>query len=49
MKCHECNGKTKVIDSRTVLDELVYRRRKCLNCGTTFTTYEERDVRPSKK
>jgi len=47
MKCHKCSTKTKVIDSRLVADQMVYRRRKCPVCKVLFTTYEERNIRPS--
>ena len=42
MICTKCKSKTKVIDSRLVTEELVYRRRKCTTCNKTFTTYEEK-------
>lgn len=41
MNCPKCkqNGDEKVIDSRDHGD-WIRRRRKCLACGETFTTYE---------
>lgn len=36
-KCDSCN--TRVINSREG-DSHIYRRRKCLDCGHRFTTYE---------
>ena len=40
MNCPYCGGQeARVIDSRG-LDEVVRRRRKCLTCGSRFTTYE---------
>ena len=40
MRCPYCGGQeSRVIDSRG-LDEVVRRRRKCLDCGARFTTYE---------
>lgn len=40
MKCPHCGRlESKVIDSRSV-DEGVRRRRRCLSCGTRFTTHE---------
>jgi transcriptional regulator NrdR family protein len=44
MKCNNCPfKKTKIIDSRSVKEKtLVRRRRKCLGCGHRFTTYEIR-------
>ncbi len=42
MKCHFCGNAepgTKVVDSRE-LDEIVRRRRECLQCGQRFTTFE---------
>ncbi len=43
MKCPKCHElEDKVIDSRTVKDgEVIRRRRLCLGCGHRFTTYEE--------
>lgn len=35
MRCEECDGKTRVVDTR-----VTYRRRKCLDCGHFFSTYE---------
>ena len=42
MRCPFCgNNQDKVIDSRSSKDEMaVRRRRKCLDCGERFTTYE---------
>lgn len=42
MECIKCGGKTKVIDSRTseLADTCWWRRRKCLECGERFSTYE---------
>jgi len=47
MKC-DCGGGTKVIDSRVQPDKILKRRRKCLVCGTRFTTIEVRSdvIRP---
>ena len=40
MKCPYCGGaESKVMDSRN-LNEVVRRRRRCISCGTRFTTYE---------
>jgi len=40
VNCPYCGGQeSRVIDSRG-LDKVVRRRRKCLACGTRFTTYE---------
>ena len=40
MNCPYCGSQeSRVIDSRG-LNEVVRRRRKCLACGTRFTTYE---------
>lgn len=43
MKCPKCHElEDKVIDSRTVKDgEVIRRRRLCLACNHRFTTYEE--------
>lgn len=42
VKCNECHhDDTKVIESRDVSDgEAIRRRRRCLECGSRFTTYE---------
>ncbi|MGX8267394.1 NrdR family transcriptional regulator [Anaerostipes caccae] len=39
MNCPECNGTTKVIDSRRGENE-VHRKRECLSCGFQFYTAE---------
>lgn len=39
MICPECDGKTKVVDSR-VVEENVFRIRKCVECGYRFCTEE---------
>jgi transcriptional repressor NrdR len=40
MNCPYCSSQeSRVIDSRS-LDEVVRRRRKCLDCNARFTTYE---------
>lgn len=43
MRCPKCGHlDDKVIDSRTVRDgDVIRRRRKCLGCEHRFTTYEE--------
>lgn len=48
MKCPFCNNiDTKVIDTRTMDDNSVIRRRRmCENCGERFTTYERIDTIP---
>ena len=40
MRCIYCNGHTAVVDKRTSMDNVTRRRRKCLKCGTRFTTKE---------
>jgi transcriptional repressor NrdR len=42
MRCPICEkDNDKVVDSRTAQDgTIIRRRRKCLNCGHKFTTYE---------
>lgn len=40
MKCPKCKHKTKVINSRPIPENKVYRRRACLECEHRFTTYE---------
>lgn len=48
MKCPFCNNiDTKVIDTRTMEDNSVIRRRRmCESCGERFTTYERLDTIP---
>jgi transcriptional repressor NrdR len=42
MVCIYCGGKTQVINSRLQKrNNQVWRRRKCLVCGQTFTTHEQ--------
>ena len=43
MRCIQCGShEDKVIDSRSTKDgTTIRRRRKCLNCGSRFTTYEQ--------
>lgn len=36
----ECGGATQCMDSRPNKNGSVRRRRKCLTCGTRFTTWE---------
>ena len=40
MTCPECNGQTKVVDSREPDAQKVRRRRECLVCGYRFNTLE---------
>ena len=41
MQCPFCrHDNDKVIDSRTVVDGAIRRRRQCLSCKRRFTTYE---------
>lgn len=39
MTCPVCGGKTAVVDTCTEVD-VIYRRRRCVNCGCSFTTEE---------
>lgn len=39
MKCVYCQHDTRVVDSRETND-IIRRRRECLNCGERFTTHE---------
>lgn len=49
MLCPFCRqGETKVIDSRGSEDFVIRRRRKCLQCGRRFTTYEKLEESPLK-
>jgi transcriptional repressor NrdR len=49
MLCPFCRkGETKVIDSRGSEDFVIRRRRKCLECGRRFTTYEKLEESPLK-
>jgi transcriptional regulator NrdR family protein len=40
MNCPECDGKTRVRDSRRV-EMVVARKRECIKCGYSFYTQEE--------
>jgi transcriptional repressor NrdR len=41
MVCSYCNSKTKVVNSRAQKrNNQVWRRRRCLSCGSVFTTHE---------
>lgn len=40
MNCPECDGKTRVRDSRRV-EMVVARKRECIECGYSFYTQEE--------
>lgn len=46
MKCPACyHDETKVVDSRTGVDEIsIRRRRECLKCGFRFSTHEEVEI-----
>ena len=49
MLCPFCRqGETKVIDSRGSEEFVIRRRRKCLQCGRRFTTYEKLEESPLK-
>lgn len=43
MYCEDCGNKTKVVDSRNILEKgtVVFRRRECSVCQTRFNTFEE--------
>ena len=40
MDCTKCNSYTEVIDSRTLSDGHIRRRRRCLLCGHRFSSVE---------
>ena len=41
VRCPRCsNAKSRVVDSRTSLNNRQRRRRQCCSCGMRFTTYE---------
>lgn len=40
MNCNQCGTLTKVIDSRTIKNNIIRRRHKCLECAERFTTLE---------
>lgn len=40
MKCPDCNGKVRTIDSVNTRYNEVYRKRKCTECGYIFYTCE---------
>jgi transcriptional repressor NrdR len=50
MKCPICKSTdSKVVDSRSLMeDSVIRRRRECENCRTRFTTYERLERRPWK-
>jgi transcriptional regulator NrdR family protein len=50
MYCEDCGNKTKVIDSRNILENgtVVYRRRECSFCQVRFNTFEERQKKNKK-
>lgn len=50
MKCPKCNAYGLAIADSRPDGETIRRRRKCLNCGYRFTTYEisEEDYRKVK-
>lgn len=41
MRCMECGGLTKVVDSRWIEGGHIRRRRECLVCGGRFNTLEQ--------
>ncbi len=44
MVCIYCRGETKTVNSRpSDSAKIVWRRRKCIECQSIFTTYEEPD------
>ena len=45
MKCVSCNGRSMVLETRLLNEKtVVYRRRKCRDCGRKFSTLEFTDV-----
>ena len=47
MKCPYCSYEdTRVIDTRTVEDHVIRRRRACDECGRRFTTFEKIETIP---
>ena len=44
MKCTNCNGNVKVTDSVTI-GNVVFRRRKCVECGKIIYTEESTSIR----
>ncbi len=40
MKCGQCGGKVKVIETEERKSGLLWRRRECGGCGWRFSTYE---------
>ncbi len=47
MKCVFCGyDDSKVVDSRTMKDSAIRRRRECLKCGRRYTTYETVETNP---
>ena len=51
MNCPYCNGNSRVVDSRPLIDS-IRRRRECESCRRRFTTYEKTapaEIRVSKR
>lgn len=44
MQCVQCKGNAKVKDSVTI-GSIIFRRRKCLECGNIFYTEESTVIR----
>ena len=42
-ECNKCLGELRIVDTRVHLETgIVKRKRKCVDCGNIFTTYEIR-------
>ena len=41
--CYDCGGETQVVDSRLHSSGYLYRRRRCKECGFSFSTIEIED------
>ena len=40
MKCGQCGGKVRVMETEQRSSGLLWRRRECKGCGWRFSTYE---------
>jgi len=40
MRCIKCGGETETVNTRIRNAEYVWRRKKCIECGAVFSSYE---------
>ena len=48
MRCPKCLNKTKVMDTRTRLDNTIRRNRICTVCGHRFASDESIETEPNR-